>query len=115
VSKLNFQNASDILILTRDSGTVKPRIAALCGFQNGGLKLVPEPSFLTRMNTQTETLPSGDRLALSVALASLEMLRTAATELGCPIESLDERRLVDWVTGVKAPTSARAKVRKARA
>jgi hypothetical protein len=69
----------------------------------------------THMNTQTETLPSGDRLALSVALASLEMLRTAATELGCPIESLDERRLVDWVTGVKAPASARAMVQKARA
>jgi hypothetical protein len=60
-------------------------------------------------------LTTQDRLAVSIALDSLEFLKRAAAELGCPIESLDERRLVDWVTGVKAPASARAKVRKARA
>jgi Uma2 family endonuclease len=54
-------------------------------------------------------------LALAGREYSLEFLKRAAAACQCPIESLDERRLVDWVAGALAPASARAMVRKARA
>lgn len=42
-----------------------------------------------------ESLPPGDRLGVRGALASLDFLKRATADLEYPIESLDERRLVD--------------------
>jgi len=57
------------------------------------------------MTPQTEQLirisglSAGDKLAIRAALASLDLLKVAAVELGCPLDQLDEARLIRWLKG----------------
>jgi len=48
----------------------------------------------TEQLIRTSGLSAGDKLALRAALASLDLLKVAAVELGCPIDQLDETLLI---------------------
>jgi hypothetical protein len=45
----------------------------------------------------TSGLKAGDKLAVRTAIAALDLLKNAATDLGCPIEQLNETTLIQWL------------------
>jgi hypothetical protein len=69
-------------------------------------------------------LTTQDRLAVSIALDSLDFLKRAAAACQCPIAELTAERMTAWLESENtiepvepggSTASARAKVRKARA
>jgi len=53
----------------------------------------------TEQLIRTSGLSAGDKLAVRAAIASLELLKVAAVEMGCPINQLDETLLIRWLKG----------------
>ena len=47
----------------------------------------------------TSGLSAGDKLAVRAAVAALDLLKVAAVELDCPLDQLDETRLIRWLKG----------------
>jgi len=47
----------------------------------------------------TSGLSAGNKLAVRAAVAALDLLKVAAVELNCPLEQLDETRLIRWLKG----------------
>jgi len=53
----------------------------------------------TEQLIRTSGLSAGDKLALRSAIASLDLLKVAAVDLGCPVDQLDETLLIRWLKG----------------
>jgi len=53
----------------------------------------------TEQLIRTSDLSTGDKLAVRTAIASLDLLKVAAVELGCPINQIDETLLIRWLKG----------------
>jgi hypothetical protein len=71
--------------------------------RNAALTALHKRSFLRHiMTTDIMALTPVDRLSIRVALASLDMLKLAASDLGVDVADLNEQHLTQWVTGSPA-------------